>query len=413
MSGMTDFVFVTIDCWRDDALRSMPEFRSYTANSDWERTAAIATSSNTSNTFPALFGASYYPQVWMKDGTVNPDIPTLPEKLNRAGYSTAGFIASNPWLSRWRDEFDTFWNGGIEDSSRLRFGLERARNLLQLKPLIPAETVLQRAQTWWENTDPPRFLWVHLMEPHKPYLPGVTRGLEIGPVLSPLSLAAAPQYDDTAYPKWLRQHSRSLYKQAVRRLDTHLTPWLQTLGDTPTVITADHGEEFDHGIVSHKQLYDETVRVPLLTNSDIGQLTDGLTRQIDIAPTILRFLGLDPPTVWEGTEAAATVPPQHLLCGPDDDTEKIWAGIRTEGEKLVNTYDYDWNVINTEFYQLASDPDELYPKPKQAAPTELLDAVSDFVSRPEIQEPLQEWYSDLGTIETGTVESRLEDLGYL
>ena len=77
------------------------------------------------------------------------------------------------------------------------------------------------------------------------------------------------------------------------------------------------------------------------------------------------------------------------------------------------SHTYDWNLVNTEFYQLPSDPAEIHPKTKEAAPTGLQEALNEFVNRPEIHDPLQEWHSHLGTLVTPTVETRLEDLGYL
>jgi len=251
------------------------------------------------------------------------------------------------------------------------------------------------------------------MEPHKPYLPGMGRAMKVGPVLSLLSVVAASKYRDDRYPEWLRSHSKTLYDQSVRRLDRTLTPWLESHDDATVVLTADHGEEFDHGVVSHRQLYDETVKIPLVANAEVGHLMDGYTRQLDLAPTLTDYLNIDAPKNWTGDPAGERMPLQRLLCGPDEMLEKIWAGVRTESAKLIYTFDYDWTVLDTEYYRVQTDPDELRPYRRRDAPDRLVDELTTFTESPAIREPLQEWHPEVGLADSTNIQTRLEDLGYL
>ena len=72
--------------------------------------------------------------------------------------------------------------------------------------------------------------------------------------------------------------------------------WRNTL----VVVTADHGEEFlDHGFVIHHTLSglaEELIRIPLIvklpTGTPSGVAVNELVRIVDIAPTVLDYVGL-------------------------------------------------------------------------------------------------------------------------
>jgi arylsulfatase A-like enzyme len=71
-------------------------------------------------------------------------------------------------------------------------------------------------------------------------------------------------------------------------------------------VTADHGEEFwDHGSVGHgHSLYDELLHVPLLMRvpgvTHAGDRVKTNVGLVDVAPTILDALGIDPPETMTG-----------------------------------------------------------------------------------------------------------------
>jgi arylsulfatase A-like enzyme len=77
--------------------------------------------------------------------------------------------------------------------------------------------------------------------------------------------------------------------------------------DTLVVITADHGEEFgEHGVYrEHWSTHDGTQRVPLLVKPPAGTdydpgARDQLVTNVDMAPTIADYAGLDAPDAWQG-----------------------------------------------------------------------------------------------------------------
>ena len=85
------------------------------------------------------------------------------------------------------------------------------------------------------------------------------------------------------------------------------------LDNAVVLVTADHGEEFgDHGGLLHRgTLFDELVRVPFIVwgrGVAPGVVDPTLVSTIDIAPTLLAAVGLEPPATMEGRDVLTTSP---------------------------------------------------------------------------------------------------------
>jgi arylsulfatase A-like enzyme len=97
-----------------------------------------------------------------------------------------------------------------------------------------------------------------------------------------------------------------LYDAGLRKLDDDLRALFGqlerrgALEDTLVVLTSDHGEAFlDHGQMLHGTYHDEIMRVPLVVvpperYRPAQRRVDGVSRAIDIAPTLLDFVGVQP-----------------------------------------------------------------------------------------------------------------------
>ena len=101
------------------------------------------------------------------------------------------------------------------------------------------------------------------------------------------------------------------YDLMVSKYDTRLGAMMTALKEaglednTVVVITSDHGNDFfEHAVADHGQLYDSTIRVPLVVvdprRSNPGTTVDTVVQTVDIAPTLL---------------AAADVPLDTLMAG--------------------------------------------------------------------------------------------------
>ena len=413
-----DIVFLTIDCWRHDAPDAMDSFEQLTDG--YLRRDAICPAPATRGVFPAVLAGQYYPSVYdgfdgIRDGT-----KPLMELLAEAGYSTGGFVASNPFLSAWEPYFDAFWNDGLTaDSSRLPAKLDavsetlrNATDYARFRGRVTTTELANRAERWYLGTDGPKFCWMHLMDVHVPFLPGFRRSVSSGLVRTLRSHYEFSKHHSEVDEETLAT-LEALYWECVDFLDDQIRRVFEFLDDDAVVVVVgDHGEEFHHGKYGHARLYDECVRVPLFVSPSATEWFSGAeqVRQLDIPATIASNLGFDVPSNWDGTPHGDEVRGSFLL-NHSPMLNRAYTGIRTEERKLIKTFDAETQRhLRTEAYDLAADPDET----KDVSGTvewqgRLLTELEEFVSDGDIAGNMMEDGTDL---HDSTVETRLRTLGY-
>ena len=150
--------------------------------------------------------------------------------------------------------------------------------------------------------------------------------------------------------------------------------------DALVVFVGDHGEEFqDHGTVGHgPALYDETLRVPLLIKWPQSQPAAASTQpisQVDVAPTILDYLGLPAATRASGRSwlGDARERPRYA--------ETYWGGAKRavvyRNHKLIRRL----QTAAEQVYGLARDPaerDDLAGSVDEKTREKLTAAMEDF-----------------------------------
>ncbi|HUU57039.1 MAG TPA: sulfatase-like hydrolase/transferase, partial [bacterium] len=202
----------------------------------------------------------------------------------------------------------------------------------------------------------PLFLWVHYLDPHTPYSP------------PPAYVAAEDRRFIDKFWHGDKKHAdvlRRLYDGEVRYIDDELARVFAVLPDDAlAVISSDHGEEFwEHGKYDHgKTLYEEVIRVPLVVRfpDGGGGVSDAPAGLVDLAPTVLAYLGLDVPASMQGRDIAPAAQ------GGDWDYpafagSSMLVGMRRYcvvygGRKLILGHEQDWS--RAEFYDLVADPGE-------------------------------------------------------
>lgn len=105
---------------------------------------------------------------------------------------------------------------------------------------------------------------------------------------------------------------RAVYLGLAAEVDHHigrLTGYLKATGqyeDTLIVVTSDHGEMLgDHFMWGKESPFDPAIHVPLVIRDPrrrkaAGRVVEALTESIDLAPTILEWLGREPPPAFDG-----------------------------------------------------------------------------------------------------------------
>jgi choline-sulfatase len=263
---------------------------------------------------------------------------TLAEALRAKGYATAAFIGGYPLrasfgLDRGFERYDDALPPG-EDAWRERPAPETTA----------AALAWLRSQAAAASPRAPFFLFVHYYDAHDPYTPPERlrgpgpRGAYDGEV----------RYVDEAVGE-LRRGLQDL------RLDRSLL----------TILLGDHGESLgEHGEDTHGFfVYDATVLVPLVFHFP-GRLAPRAStapaRLVDVAPTVLGLLGLDPPPSIDGASLVPVLRGQRAQIGPAYvESQQPWLGygwaplasVRAEGWKLIA-------APRPELFDLRADPRE-------------------------------------------------------
>jgi len=287
---------------------------------------------------------------------------------------------------------------------------------------IDAEEITDRALSWASSTSSnPRFLWVHYMDVHHPYVPPAEhqRRFRDEPVndrdavqLRRKMLESPEKITDQEFNTLI-----DLYDSEISYVDAQVERLIETLqaewDNNPVIaFTADHGEEFlDHGGFSHSAtFYDEVIHVPLFvdTGEDETVENDNLVGLMDLAPTLADKADVDRPETYRGQ-------PLSQVEDQWNRSEVIaeWADTDTDDRRFaVRTT--NWKYIREEngaeqLYDLTADPEEMndLATGNPNVLSDLRETLEDHLAT------LDESREDLGDVEMDEeVRQRLRDLGY-
>ncbi len=196
---------------------------------------------------------------------------TLAEVLEDHGYETSAFIGAFVLDHRFglSQGFHVYDDRTWSDISMLE-NLEAERN---------ADAVYGAFSSWLKDyeDEKPFFAWVHFYDPHAPYTP---------PEPFKSRYADNPYAGEVAYAdETVGKILATLEKRGLRER-------------TLVAIVGDHGEGLgEHEEKSHSILiYSSTLHVPMLIHRPglvpEGRVVPDLTRIIDLAPTLLDYLGI-------------------------------------------------------------------------------------------------------------------------
>ncbi len=266
---------------------------------------------------------------------IDANAATLAERLKRAGWQTAAFVAAYPVAAAFGfgRGFDTF-SEGLTEAQPGRIA-ER-----------PADAVADSAvERLWSlaRSAQPFFAWVHFYDPHLPYTP----------------------------PEPYRSRFVNPYDGEVAFADAQLGRVLQTLREagreasTFVVVLSDHGEGLgDHGEAGHGLLlYESTLRVPFVIAGP-GIAAGTVVRQrvgtVDLVPTVLALLGLPAEAGLPGRSLAPALAGQALKRDPLY-AESLYGRLNCRWAALRAFTDGDSKLVTggtSELFDLGSDPQE-------------------------------------------------------
>lgn len=174
------------------------------------------------------------------------------------------------------------------------------------------------------------------------------------------------------------QELKARYDEFIRYCDNQFQNLMvqlskrQLLKNTIIILSADHGESFEHGAIQHSglHLYEQVTHIPLIIkepNQANGRIINDVVEQIDVPSTILDLANIPVPDWMEGHSLVPLMRGETIPVKPafsmsletnvsgrhkiSKGTIAVWEG----DYKLIRYLDYD----KTFLFNLARDPHEL------------------------------------------------------
>lgn len=178
-----------------------------------------------------------------------------------------------------------------------------------------AEDITDKALSWITDQDDNYFLWLHYMDVHHPFYPHEEfiqkfdiEGMSVQESLRVRDkLLKNPYNINNNVKREKLEQLMDVYDTEIAYVDKHIKRLLergQISDDTTAIVTSDHGEEFgEHGGFHRMKPYNEMLHVPLIIKSPTFNKRVEINEPvslIDLAPTILDLLEIDPLKSFQG-----------------------------------------------------------------------------------------------------------------
>jgi arylsulfatase A-like enzyme len=405
-------LLVTIDTLRADGIGAYGHAAARTPTID--RLAAEGVLFETAITHSVLTGPSHATILSgllpMEHGVIENaqrlphDVPTLGELLAQEGWATAAFVSGFPVTNRasglpgrfdrWDDDLrreralpQLLWSLTV---GRLLQSVMEARGAIPLPNWRGAELTSASAVAWLERGRGPFFAWLHYFDPHLPYEPPAD-------LVSAEAQGFAGPRGETWYKLAPDERARiigdpaavarmrELYDAEIANVDRQLARVIAAAraragDDLWIIVTADHGESFgEHGIWYRRELYDDSLRVPLIIapppGGPRGVRIAEQVRLSDLARTILEALGARSAVGGQGVSllglarAGGGSSPgpaiSAIFLSRADPHQRSLLSVREGGSKAIwraegwANSDALWAPEGRELYDLGADPAEL------------------------------------------------------
>lgn len=317
-------ILYVMDCLRADRIHALGYKHDCTPNLDRmcsegvAFTTAYAQSGWTAPSGASIFSGQHPSRTGihkMRDA-LNTDMPWLPEILKAQGYDTVGFSAVYQ-VSKLRGfdrGFDLF-DDTFKDPETIQRCRDRGQDSRGDDYCLPlSEDLHVKALKWLDDradSYDPFFMLCWSIDTHEPFRQP-----------DEFNTTADPNYDgpvdgrgrpfSRVRNKRDLQQLEALYDGSLRYQDAKFGEFMTALeergvlDDSIVIVCGDHGEMFfEHGIAGHGKFpWEEELRVPLIVRGPQvlpqGKTFDSIVQLIDIAPTLMDVLGLEPEKRFRG-----------------------------------------------------------------------------------------------------------------
>ncbi|MFO7973069.1 MAG: sulfatase [Candidatus Hydrogenedentota bacterium] len=334
-----------IDAFAQDAVR----LTHVTPSTSWTR-PSVATL--WTSTHPSVHGAEDRPDM------LRENLPSLSAQLGAGGLETHCFMTNRNCIPVW---------GFGHDFHRFRDA-----DTANWVDSDDADVVNLAIETIEDAAGRPWYIYVHTMGPHEPYSPPE---------------AFAGRFERSLYADWDDEPEHreilALYDGEIAYTDEQFGRLIAVMKerkvyeDALIIVLADHGEEFwDHGGIGHgKTLYEEQLRVPFLVklpgNAHAGEVCNGLAEFVDVAPTILDVVAIEPDPRFQGVSMLG------MIQGEDSAKPMAYASLslmdKVQRAAKTKEHKYIHDIAQKErlWFDLVEDPGETAPleaPPEEAPP---------------------------------------------
>ncbi len=404
--GARDVLLVTLDTTRADHLSVYGYPRGTTPHLDRAaRTARLSpvayapiplTNPSHSSVFTGLLPREHGV---LNNGTALTSTETFVPDLAADGWTCAAFVSGIPLkagLSGLADGF-AHYDDVFSPLERVHPMLTTLALVRVANRVLPLDFVERRAAdtvaaatAWLAGSEGPRFVWVHLFDPHTPYDAPVPWRRRFA-VESPAWKAGGRPVTG-----WPHADYDAELRETDRRFGELLRAWDDVTGGRGiVVVTADHGEGLEqHGELAHgTQLFEEDVRVPLFFRDP--EVRPGVNPEAR-STTVLH--GWIPALARDGGSAGGTdagSPPFLVETFAPEGRQDQSAVVEPQRRKVI----VNWETGEERSFDLADDPGEARPLDPSPEWTDLRDGLSPAGA-------------EIGDLDPETVR-RLRALGYL
>jgi len=416
LSDIKRIFLITVDCLRADYVGCIGG-GDLTPNIDRLArdsvvfTRAFANGPGTNQSFPAILTSTYF---LMHGGMrLLPHYTTLAEVLGRHGFKTVAFH-SNPFLSKslgWGRGFSEFYDfmeilkspsASVARSSWSARILKSINKLIGVLGNKKVQSIMRRFYYWWSGFEIPYvegnelnkhvirwisknkrenfFLWMHYMDPHRPYVPPsqyITDDFSTRKEAFMFDVFIDPKISQGSVSEEELKKLMKLYRGEVKYVDDCIGSFIsflkdeKLLDDSLLILTSDHGEAFmEHGelVHSYKIVYNEVIHVPLIIFglNHSSKIVDDFVQLLDISPTILDALQITKPYSFCGNSLLS------LLDGNDSSQPIFSESAKPDlinlkyntSKKVVSCIAEGWKLIindfwgTTDLYNIEKDPYE-------------------------------------------------------
>jgi arylsulfatase A-like enzyme len=290
----------------DKLARESAVFLNAFAQSTWTRPSCA---SLLTSTYPSVH------QVWTIENSFSSFLPCLPELFKKEGFRTTAISAVGNFgrgfgFGRGFDNFIELYSQPSVMEKRRKLpvsGHPRERHIRVDTAFVPISTSEDINDFLFpllnDGPNQDKFFLLWSIDTHEPWFRRDTNRTGSSADEELLWFKdISPENAEDLLPR-----IRLLYEDMISYNDDQLGRLMQRLkaaglyDDTLLILTSDHGIAFgEHGKRGHAGLpYDEQIRVPLIIkfpkHRHIGTI-DGLVQHIDLAPTLLDYIGAEIPS---------------------------------------------------------------------------------------------------------------------